>query len=49
MIIGFPDPRRDGKDSLYPTNIPVPIDDDARDEYWTLIRRKSDLKDRKNT
>ncbi len=42
-------PRRDGEDSLYATNISVSIDDDARDEYWTLIRRKPNLKYRKNT
>jgi hypothetical protein len=32
-------PRRDGRDSLYATNVATAIDDDARDEYWLRIRR----------
>jgi hypothetical protein len=31
-------PRRDGEDRLYASNIPVEIDDDVREEYWTEIR-----------
>lgn len=32
-------PRKDGKDRLYPSSaMPVEIDDDVRDEYWTSIR-----------
>jgi hypothetical protein len=42
-------PRRDGQDSLYATNIPVEIDDDVREEYWTEIRRKPEWKDRSTT
>lgn len=42
-------PRRDGQDRLYASNIPVDIDEDVREEYWTVIRRKPDLKDRKVT
>ena len=33
-------PKRNGADSLYATNIPVSIDEDAREEYWIKIRRK---------
>jgi hypothetical protein len=32
-------PRRDGEDRLYASNIPVEIDDDVREEYWTEIRK----------
>ena len=32
-------PKRNGADSLYATNIPVAIDEDAREEYWLTIRR----------
>jgi hypothetical protein len=42
-------PRRDGADALYATNVPVPIDEDAREEYWTTIRKRPDLKDKKTT
>jgi hypothetical protein len=32
-------PRRDGKDRLYPqSSLPVEIDDDVQEEYWTKIR-----------
>jgi hypothetical protein len=31
-------PRRDGEDRWYASNIPVEIDDDVREEYWTQIR-----------
>lgn len=31
-------PRRDGADRLYGEPVPVEIDDDVRDEYWTTIR-----------
>ena len=34
-------PRRDGNDRLYPGI--VEVDEDAREEYWTLIRRRPDL------
>jgi hypothetical protein len=39
-------PRRDGQDRLYVSNIPVEIDDDVREEYWTRIRKQPDLKNR---
>src|SRR5690242_16739626 len=41
-------PRKDGTDQLYTTNVPVEIDEDVREEYWTSIRglpeRKHDHK-----
>jgi hypothetical protein len=42
-------PRRDGKDRLYVSNIPVEIDDDVREEYWTEIRKKPEFKNRSQT
>jgi hypothetical protein len=33
-------PRRDGRDRLYGERIPIEIDEDAREEYWTRIRRQ---------
>ena len=31
-------PHKDGRDQLYPSSIPVEIDVDVADEYWTKIR-----------
>ena len=42
-------PHLDGKDRLYVSNIPVEIDDDVREEYWTEIRKKPELKNRSQT
>lgn len=42
-------PRRDGEDRLYVSNIPVEIDEDVRDEYWTEIRKQPDRKKRSRT
>jgi len=42
-------PRRDGQDRLYVSNIPVEIDEDVREEYWTEIRKKPDLRNRSRT
>jgi len=43
-------PRKDGLDRLYPqSRIPVDIDEDVREEYWTTIRERPDLKERKTT
>jgi hypothetical protein len=42
-------PRRDGNDRLYVSNIPVEIDDDAREEYWVEIRKNPELKNRRHT
>jgi hypothetical protein len=39
-------PRRDGRDRLYVSNIPVEIDEDVREEYWTDIRRKPENRNR---
>ncbi len=36
-------PRKDGRDALYPTNIPPEIDDDVKDGYWTQIRNQAKL------
>ena len=33
-------PRRDGCDRLYGERLPVLIDEDVREEYWTTIRRR---------
>jgi hypothetical protein len=42
-------PRRDGQDRLYVSNIPVEIDEDVREEYWTKIRKDPDRKNRSRT
>lgn len=42
-------PRRDGKDRLYESNIPILIDEDVREEYWIKIRKRPELKDRTRT
>lgn len=42
-------PRRDGRDRLYVSNIPVEIDEDVREEYWIDIRKRPDLKHLKNS
>jgi hypothetical protein len=42
-------PRKDGQDALYPTNVPTEIDEDVREEYWTSIRDKPNLKAQKHT
>lgn len=31
-------PRKDGRDSLYATNVVPEVDADAHDEYWSRIR-----------
>ena len=36
--------KKDGNDTLYGSNKPVPIDEDVRDEYWTTVRNRPDLK-----
>jgi hypothetical protein len=42
-------PKRNGADSLYATNIPVAIDEDAREEYWAKIRRRPERMDQRTT
>ena len=41
-------PRRDGSDGLYGPS-PTPIDDDAREEYWLVIRKQAGRKHQKTT
>jgi hypothetical protein len=35
-------PKRNGGDALYGSGIPIPIDEDVREEYWRDIRRDAD-------
>jgi hypothetical protein len=42
-------PRRDGKDRLYVSNIPVEIDEDVREEYWSEIRKQPEMKSKMST
>lgn len=42
-------PKRNGEDRLYACNIPIEIDEDVREEYWTKIRKKPEWKDRSTT
>ncbi len=42
-------PRRDGQDRLYVSNLPVEIDEDVREEYWTEIRKKPALRSQSRT
>lgn len=37
--------KKNGADSLYAPQ-PTPIDENVREEYWTTIRNKPELKDR---
>jgi hypothetical protein len=36
--------RKDGADRLYGERVPVYIDEDIREEYWTVIRNLPELK-----
>ena len=36
--------KRDGRDRLYDERVPVEIDEDAREEYWTEIREQPENK-----
>ena len=42
-------PRKDGADALYATNVPTEIDEDVREEYWSVVRKKPSLKTREHT
>ncbi len=42
-------PKKNGEDALYATNIPIEIDEDVREEYWTDIRKKPELKHQQHT
>ena len=33
-------PRQDGADRVHKSNLPVDIDEDVREEYWTEIRKQ---------
>ena len=37
-------PRKDGCDRLYCERVPVEVDKDIREEYWTIIRNLSKRK-----
>lgn len=39
--------KRNGKDRLYGERVPVEIDADVREEYWTLIRKLPHFKNKK--
>lgn len=39
--------RKDGADRLYGERLPIYIDEDVREEYWTVIRELPHLKDTK--
>jgi hypothetical protein len=41
-------PRKDGEDGLYGRR-PTPIDEDVREEYWTVIRKQPEKKYQKTT
>ena len=41
--------RKDGLDRLYGERVPVEIDDDVREEYWTMIRSLPENKNKKDT
>jgi hypothetical protein len=42
-------PKKDGSDRLYSERVPVQIDEDVREEYWTVIRHLPEWKNRKTT
>jgi hypothetical protein len=33
-------PKRNGQDTLYASSIPIPIDENVRENYWSEIRRQ---------
>src|SRR5437667_11156825 len=42
-------PKRDGSDRLYGERVPVDIDEDVREEYWTKIRELPERKHERPT
>jgi hypothetical protein len=42
-------PKRNGEDRLYGERVPVLIDEDVREEYWTKIRKLPEKKKQKHT
>lgn len=41
--------KKSGADSLYGTGIPIVIDEDVREEYWTSIRNLPHFKSKQNS
>ncbi len=41
--------KKDGSDRLYGERVPIFIDDDVREEYWTVVRKKPENRDRRST
>lgn len=41
--------KQDGNDTLYNSNLPIPIDADAREEYWVTIRNRPELIGKEST
>lgn len=41
-------PKKDGSDRLYAERVPVKIDEDIREEYWTVIRNLPEKKNQKH-
>jgi hypothetical protein len=37
-------PKKNGQDRLYGERLPIEIDEDVREEYWTAIRNESQNK-----
>jgi hypothetical protein len=42
-------PRKDGTDRLYKSDLPVEIDEDVREEYWSEIRQRPEWKTKPRT
>jgi hypothetical protein len=42
-------PKCNGEDRLYASNIPIEIDEDVREEYWTKISKKPEWKNKSIT
>jgi hypothetical protein len=39
-------PKKDGTDRLYGERLPIEIDEDVREEYWTTIRGEPENRER---
>ena len=35
-------PKKNGEDRLYPSSIPVEVDEDVQHEYWTVVRGRKE-------
>lgn len=42
-------PKKTGSDRLYGERVPIEIDDDVREEYWTVIRQSPAQRKQKTT